>query len=148
MANDLARPIRRASLEALKGDADLTAIIPATSLYPQTTPANVGWPFGKVGVISTLPLRAGCVDGCTGIFAVHVFAKDRLNGGGAVVETAEDHASRAGAAVAAALDRRLLDLEDGHRVKLKWDGPSQVLQDGDEAGAYHAVVPFSFRALA
>jgi hypothetical protein len=146
MANDLARPIRRASLARLKADPDLIAIIPAASLYPQTTPAQVAWPFGKIGVISSFPIRAGCVDGCTGIFAVHAFTKERLDGG-AVVETAEDHASRAGAAVAAALDRQFLDLDGGHRVKVKWTG-SRVMQDGDEAGAYHGVIDFEFRCLA
>lgn len=146
MANDLRRPIRRASLAKLKGDAGLTAIVPATSLYPQTTPTNVGWPFVKLGVVTVLPLRAGCVDGVTGIFAVHGFAKDRYEGA-AIVETAEDHADRITSAIASALDRQTLDLETGQRVTLLWTG-GPVMQDGDEAGAYHGVANFSFRALA
>lgn len=147
MANDLRRPIRRACLAALKGDGALTAIIPAASLYPQTTPPNVSWPFGKIGVVNIYPVRAGCVDGCLGIFAVHGFAKARFDEAGAMVETAEDHADRIAAAMAKALDRRQLELETGQNVRVHWTG-SPVMQDGDEADAFHAVVNFRFRALA
>lgn len=147
MANDLRRPIRRACLARLKADVRLTAIVSAANLYPQTTPPNVPWPFGKMGVINVFPVRAACVDGVTGIFAFHGFAKARYDGSGAMIETAEDHADRIAAAIAKALDRQALDLETGQRVKVLWTG-SPVMQDGDEADAYHAVVNFSLRALA
>lgn len=146
MANDLTLTIRRASLAELKGNAPLTALVAASSIHPQTTPPNVAWPFVKMGSPTGLPLRAGCVDGNTGIFAVHGFAKMRTDDG-TVVETAEDHAARIGAFIASALDRKQLDLDGGQRVKVRWTG-SQLMMDGDEADAFHTVQNFSYRALA
>lgn len=147
MANDLTLPIRRASLAELKADANLTAIVAAPSIWPQTTPANVAWPFVKMGAPTGLPLRAGCVDGNTGIFAVHGFAKARYDDAGAMIETAEDHAARIGAAIASALDRKALRLDGGQTLKLLWTG-QQLMMDGDEADAFHTVQNFAYRALA
>ncbi len=78
---------------------------------------------------------------------MHGFAKARYNSSGAMIEAAEDHADRLGAAIAPALDRKFLDLETGQRVKVLWTG-GQTMQDGDEADAYHSVQNFEFRALA
>jgi hypothetical protein len=147
LANDLTLAIRRAALAELKGNAALIALVPAASIYPQTTPPNVGWPFVKMGSPSGLPIRAACVDGNEGIFAVHGFAKPRLNGSGQVVETAEDHTARIGAAIADALDRKALALTGGYRARLLWTG-SQLLQDGAEADAYHTVQNFGVRVIA
>lgn len=146
MANDLTLSIRRACLAALKSDAPLTSLVPAGSIWPQTTPANVAWPFVKMGAPTALPVRAGCVDGHSGIFAVHGFAKVRTDTG-QVVETAEDHAARIGSAIAAALDRQNLGLDGGQSVRVMWTG-SQLMQDGDEADAFHTVQNFRVRALA
>lgn len=146
MANDLTLPIRRASLAELKGNAGLGTVVPPEQGYPQTVPPTPIWPFYKMGAPTGLPLRAGCVDGNTGIFAVHGFAKMRTVDG-AVVETAEDHAARIGAFIASALDRKALDLDGGQKVRIRWTG-SQLMQDGDEADAYHTVQNFAYRALA
>jgi hypothetical protein len=145
MANDLTLQIRRAALTALKADAALIALVPSTSIHPQTTPANVAWPFVKMGAPSGQPIRAACVDGNQGIFAVHGFAKAREEGG-QVVETAEDYAARIGAAIAVALDRKALDLDGGGRARLLWTG-SQLLMDGAEADAFHTVQNFAVRVL-
>lgn len=147
MANDLTLPIRRASLAELKADTALLALVPAASMYPQTVSASPAWPFVKMGSPSGQPIRAACVDGNEGIFAVHGFAKPRTNGSGQVVETAEDHAARIGAAIASALDRKVLTLDGGQRARLLWTN-SQLLMDGGEADAFHAVVNFAVRVLA
>lgn len=146
MANDLTLAVRRASLAELKAHALLTDLIPAMRLYPQTVPPTPTWPFGKMGAPSGLPLRAGCVDGNEGIFAVHGFAKMRTVGG-VVVETAEDHTARIGAAIASGLDRKTLHLDGGQRARIRWTG-SQLLQDGAEADAFHTVQNFAYRVLA
>lgn len=146
MANDLTLPVRRASLAELKADARLLTVVAKASIYPQTVPPTPAWPFVKMGAPTGLPIRAGCVDGNTGIFAVHGFAKPRTDTG-AVVETAEDHAARIGAFIASALDRKQLDLDGGQRARIRWTG-SQLMQDGDEADAFHTVQNFAYRALA
>lgn len=147
MANDLTLPVRRASLKALKANALLTALVPAPSIYPQTVPPTPAWPFVKMGSPTPTPVRASCVDGAAAIFAVHGFAKARINGAGGMLETAEDLASRIGSAIASALDRQRLVLDGGQSARVLWTG-SQLMQDGDEADAYHAVVNFKVRVLA
>lgn len=146
MANDLTLPIRRACLAELKGDAPLLTLLPATSMFPVATPANVDWPFLKMGVFTGLPVRAACVDGIEGIFAVHGFAKARYTGS-QIVETAEDHCARIGAAVAKALDGKRLSLDGDQSLRVIWTG-SQLLMDIDEADAFHTVQNFRVRALA
>jgi Protein of unknown function (DUF3168) len=146
VANDLTLPIRRATLAALKADAALTALVPPASIYPQTVSAMPAWPFVRMGAPSGLPIRATCVDGNQGNFAVHGFAKPR-DIDGTIVETAEDHAARLGAAIASALDRKVLVLDGGQRARLTWTG-SQLLLDGAEADAFHTVQSFGVRVLA
>lgn len=147
MANDLTLPIRRACLAELKGDAGLLALVPAAQMYPQTTAPAPEWPFTRMGAPSGLPIRAGCVDGNEGSFAVHGFAKPRYDGSGGMVETAEDHAARIGGAIASALDRKRLTLDGNQSARVTWTG-SQLLQDPEEADAYHTVQNFRVRVLA
>jgi hypothetical protein len=100
---DALLPARRAILATMKADAALTALVPAARIYPQASPVPTPtWPFIIYGSPSGLPIRAACVNGTEITVAVHSFAKARVQGT-AVVETAEDHASRIGAAVVAAL---------------------------------------------
>lgn len=146
MANDLTLPIRRANLTALKASETLTQIVPAASIHPQSPPPNPTWPFVKHGVITGFPIRANCVDGNEAIFSIHGFAKARTEGG-VMVETAEDHAARIGAFIASALDRKRLPLDGGLWGRVRWTG-SQLMQDGDEADAYHSVQNFRVRVLA
>lgn len=147
MATDATLPVRRAGLTALKADADLIALVPASSIHPQVPASAPVWPFVKWGAPSGIPVRAACVDGNQITVAVHGFAKPRFNGSGAVVETAEDHCSRIGATIAAALDGKRLDLEGGGRATFRWEG-SQLLVDQDEADAFHSVQNFRVRVIA
>lgn len=142
MAIDSIREVRRAMLTILKQDAAVTALVPASQLYPQTAPANHAWPFGAIGSPSGIPIVGTCLDGQEITVAVHGFAKPR-EASGAILESAEDHASRIGAAFAKALDRRKAVIPGG-RMTIAWRG-SQLLRDGDEAGAFHCVVNFRIR---
>lgn len=146
MANDSTLPVRRAVLVALKNDAPLLAIVPKAQIHPQTVPPTPTWPFIRHGAPSGIPITASCVDGQEITFALHGFAKPRLNGSGQVVETAEDHAARIGAAMAKALDGKLLPLDTGHKARIRWTG-SQLLQDGAEADAFHTIQNFRARII-
>lgn len=149
MANDASLPVRRAGLTALKADAGLTAadMVPAASIHPQSPAGTPEWPFVKWGAPAGIPIRApGCVDGNEITVAVHGFSNGRRSGD-ALLETAEDHAARIGAAIASALDGKRLDLAGGGAARFRWTG-SQLLIDGDEAGAFHTVQNFRVRVIA
>jgi hypothetical protein len=73
---DSTEAARLAIMAALKADAALTAIVPAARIYPARTPANLVWPFIKLGAPSDLPLRlSGPYGSQTIIGTVHVFTK-------------------------------------------------------------------------
>lgn len=144
MARDSLLPVRRAMLTVMKADAGLIALVPAARIYPQSPPASPEWPFVKTGSPSGVPLRASCIDGMEVICAVHAFSKGRRTGK-RLIETAEDHAARIGAAIAAALDGQKIEIAAG-AATIKWTG-SQLLQDRDEAGAFHTIQNFRARCL-
>lgn len=144
MAIDSSLAVRRALLILMKADASLTAIVPAASIYPQTTPAVPPYPFIRAGAPILTPLIASCLDGSEVTIAIHGFSTGRLSGK-QLIETAEDHASRIGAAIAKALDRKAKAI-DGGTAKIRWAG-SQLLQDPEEASAYHTVQNFRVRCI-
>ena len=147
MANDALLPVRRAGLAAMKGNVGLTDLVAAASIHPQVPAGTPDWPFIKWGAPTGIPIRVpACVDGVEVTVAVHGFSKGRYSGE-SLVETAEDHAARIGAAIASALDGRTLDLEGGGKAKFVWTS-SALLMDGDEADAFHSVENFRIRVLA
>ena len=146
MAKDRTLPVRRAILTALKADTAVIALVPAASIHPQSPLQEPSWPFIKYGAPAGLPVRASCVDGSEIDVAVHSFAKPRYSGK-AMIETAEDHCSRIGAAVLGAIDAHRLPLQTGESARVRTTG-WQLLQDGDEADAYHHVANFRVRVLA
>jgi hypothetical protein len=143
MARDSTLAVRRGILTLLKANAEVIAIVPAAQVYTQVI-ENPGWPFIRYGAPSALPIRATCLDGVEISVAIHGFARSRKQGG-AVVETAEDHAARLGAAIARALDGRRIDLPDGYG-RLTWQG-GQLLVDGAEATAFHTVQNLRVRCV-
>ncbi|WP_333571312.1 DUF3168 domain-containing protein [Sphingomonas sp.] len=143
MAIDSLIPARRAILGALATSADVTAIVPAARHYPMTA-SSPAWPFILYGAPASVPIRATCLDGSEITVAVHGFAKPRYQGG-QMVETAEDHAGRLGAAIARALDGQNLEIPAG-RAKVRHTG-SQLLIDGAEADAFHCVVNLRVRCI-
>ena len=143
MAKDTTTAVRRVVLPRLKTDAELLALVPVASIHPQETPALPTFPFVRYGAPSLLPVRAIGMDGADVSFAVHAFSKGRV-AGGKLVETAEDHAARIGAAIAKALDAAILTAGGVGQVKVRWRG-SQLLQDPAEAGCFHSVQLFVAR---
>lgn len=145
MATGLQRLVRRAVLTRLKADAALTALVPAGSIYPQAVPSEPAWPFVKLGPTGTLRLRAACVNGGLVTVDVHAFARARVSGG-QTVETAEDHASRIGAAIEAALADNRITLEGGATADIEL-GDIRLLQD-QEPDAFHWFAQLNARVLA
>jgi hypothetical protein len=141
MARDRTLAIRRAMMIKMAGAADVLAVVNADSIFPQTTAALPAFPFIRMGAPSPTPRRGACVDGADTIVAVHGFAKGRAD------LTAEDEASAIGAAIASVLDGASLALEGGGSARVLWTG-SQLLQDPDEANAFHSIVNFRVRHLA
>ncbi len=141
MASDRTLEIRRALMIALKAASAVTALVPASRIKGQTVDANPVFPFIRMGAPSVIPRKGACVDGGDTILAVHAFA----TGSGSV--TAEDQAHQIGAAIAKALDGQRLTLDSGAIAAVRWTG-SQLLQDPEEANAFHAVVSFRVRTLA
>lgn len=136
---------RRAILTTAKADTALTTLVPAARIYPQASPVpSPTWPFIIYGAPTGLPIRAACVNGTEITVALHSFAKARMQGS-AMVETAEDHAARIGAAVAKALDGKRPALATGY-LAIRFTG-SQLLIDGGEADAFHHVANFRCRAI-
>ena len=145
MAGDLIRDVRRATLARLKADPAVLDLVAAAAIHPSTTPANPAWPFTRFDAPLSVPLDMTCVAGATVTFLLHGFAKSRQVGG-AVVETAEDHASRIGSALKASLHNKRLPLGDGTALlKVR---SSRLLRDGDEEDAYHSVLSVEARVLA
>lgn len=143
MATDSTLPVRRAILTLLKDDASLTALVPVGNVYPQAA-REPAWPFLLCGAPSSTSIRATCVDGAEITVAIHGFVRERIVGG-ATVETAEDHASRIGAAIAKALDGKRPTLPSGYAI-IRWTG-SQLLIDSGEADAFHTVQNFRVRCI-
>jgi hypothetical protein len=90
-------------------------------------------------------LRAACVNGGLVSVDVHAFARARVSGG-QVVETAEDHASRIGAAIEAALADNRITLEGGPTANIEL-GDIRLLQD-QEPDAFHWFAQLNARVLA
>ncbi|GLI99123.1 DUF3168 domain-containing protein [Sphingobium sp. BS19] len=148
MARDSTIAVRRAVLATMKDDTVLIGIVPAGQIYPGTAPAALLWPFVRYGAVSTTPVRAACVDGQELRVTIHGFAKPRYNGSGALVESAEDHAGRIGAAIASSIDKRRLVLGSSYEAiaHVRWRS-SQLMRDGDEADAWHTVQDFVIRVM-
>ncbi len=141
----LQRQVRRAVLQRLKSEPVLIHLVPVARIYPQAVPVEPGWPFLKMGPSQTLPRRAACVNGGDVTMDVHAFARARSIAG-EVVETAEDHSSRIGAAIEAALRDNNLALEGGGNARIRLSD-IRLLQD-DEPDAFHYVAQVNARVLA
>lgn len=136
--NGLQRVVRRALMARLKASNPVKALVPPASIYGQTVPAGPSWPFIKLGIPQTIPRTAICLNGGEVTVPISAFARQREQGG-LVVETAEDHASRIGAAIERALHLRGEDVTaDGQPVRLSYAMTDmRLFPDGDEADAFH-----------
>lgn len=127
--------VRRAIIPILAGNASVTALIPAARIYPEEPPVAPQWPFARVEAAQASPFAPSGVDGASVTGAVSVFAK----GPGA------DDAIRAAAAVGAALNDAVLDLEAdiGEPAKAVFRvTAAPLLRDPAEQGAWQVAVQF------
>lgn len=131
MARDLSLALRKAIVVALEDAPAVTALVPPERLYAVEPPAAPHWPFVRTGFAAPVPFRASGLDGSRVALSLHGFAKGPQ----------EDAVADLGAAIAAALDGRVLALEGASEAvaHLAWTG-SRIRRDGDEAGAYQIVV--------
>ena len=146
MAGDLIRDVRRAVLIHLKGDMGAKALVPAANMCPSTTPPTPPWPFSRMDGFQSTALDMTCVAGATVTFLLHAFAKPKMQGA-AMLDTAEDQASRIATAFKLALHNRRIAVEGGANARLRVLSV-RLLRDGDEESAYHAVLSMESRVLA
>lgn len=127
---------RQKAIAALKADATLTAIVPATRIYPQKTPDQPTFPFIRMGAFSFAPSRNDGGAGGQATGTVHCFTK-----ASAAVPDAE--------AQAAAIQRRMAEVLDamndisvsGLQLSVQVTG-GQLLMDAAEADCFHGLVTF------
>lgn len=146
MAGDLIRDVRRAALDHLQSDALATSLVPSTSMFPSTTPATPPWPFSRMDAFSSTAIDLSCVAGATVTFLLHGFAKPKMQGK-AMLDTAEDQASRIATAFKLAIHNRRVPIEGGASARLRVLS-TRILRDGDEEDAYHAILSVEARVLA
>jgi hypothetical protein len=137
---DLSHAMRGKLISALKADAELADIVPPSRVFPQATPADLEWPFIKMGAPITTPLFIDGNDGSQYSAAVHCFTKKAAG-----VSDPERQAMEINAHIV-----RILNAMD---VAVIGDGltmdctprQSQVMQDED-ADAFHGFVTFDANA--
>lgn len=127
----LQRLARRALLAQLKGNAPLTALVQAASINPLGAP---DWPFIVLRSPVTQRRRASCTDGGVVTWDVHAFAGPVLTGG-AMTQTAEDHAGLIGEAIETALADNNLAIEGGGNMRIRL-GDIRLLPD-ETPDAFH-----------
>lgn len=137
---DYARAVRRAVLPRLKSDGTLTALVPASSIYPSTVPIDRTFPFIRYGVPTVTPLRATGLDSSSLRLSISAFTKAQMVGG-AITVTAEDTAYLIGEAIVTNLDGATLLLEGGMHARLVWLS-TVPRADPDEKDAWATTVTF------
>lgn len=134
--------LRKGVVAHLKDHAGVTALVPAERIFGEQPPALPAWPFIRCGFMQMLPVRLDCYLGGEYPFTLHAFSK--ANG------TDEILAIRAA----------LIDALDGASIALDSDintglaavclcrhDLSNLIPDGDEAGAYHDIHNFTVRVM-
>jgi len=140
---------RRAFLTRIKNDPAFIALIPKANIFGQSPPAVPPWPFSVIGAPQVLPIRAACLDGGTVNIKFSALAQPRKQGG-VVIETAEDHAGRIGAAFESAIDSRGETITvDGKAARITYQIADIVLRrDPVEADAYQYSATVRIRIIA
>lgn len=142
MAGDILRETERAAVISLKGDAPLLTIVAKASIEP--TAEEPEWPFIRLDGTQALPQGRGCTARSEVSFMAHSFAKPRYDDGGAMIETARDHAGRINNAVVEALQAHAYEVA-GRRYRFTVRS-SRLMMDGAEADAWHGIA--NIRAIA
>ena len=126
--------LRRAVIAHLRADANLITIVPAARNYGMKTPATLTWPFTRYGPPDETARPVLCWDGSDVAFVIHSFSKAEF----------EDECAAINEAVVAALNGAVLIMAGNVKAWPVWLG-SSIIEDGDEAGAYHGINRFGAR---
>lgn len=134
--------VRGKIIAAMKGDAQLTAIVPAARIYPGKSPASPTFPFIRVPILTGTVAELDGGSGSDQSGVIHCFTK--LNTASvpdpeAQAATINRHIVR----IVSGIDD--VDLGDGESLAVQ-AVQTQVIEDGAEADAYHGIV--SVRAYA
>lgn len=133
--------VRGKIIAALKGDAQLNAIVPAARVYPSKSPASPTFPFLRVPLLLATIAALDGGGGSDHAGQVHNFTKASPTNRDpeAQAATINRHIAR----VLSQIDT--IDLGDGESLGLHVE-QTQVIPDSAEADAYHGLV--SVRATA
>lgn len=145
----LQQHVRRAAIRRMAASDAVTDLVPSADIHGQTVPASPNKPFIKTGVPQVLPIRATCLQGANVNLPIDAFAGVRKEGG-AVVETAEDHASAIGAAIEAAMQHQGETVTiNGQSLRLTYRLTDiRLFPDGDEIDVFHWSGLLNCRAVA
>lgn len=134
MTLDPSLSVRGKIIAALKGDAQLTAIVPSARIYPSKTPATVVWPFIRVPMLTGTVAEMDGGSGSEQSGVIHCFTK--------ISATAPDPEAQA-ATINAHIVRIVsgiddIDLGDGESLGVH-AVQTQVLMDPAEPDAFHGI---------
>jgi hypothetical protein len=134
--------LRKGIVAHLRANAGLVALVPASSIYGEQPKAIPSWPFIRCGFMRVIPIRLDCYLGGEYPFTLHAFSKS--NG--------TDEILTIRAAIIAAMDGASIDLANALNtgsaaVCLSRHDLSNLIPDGDEAGAYHDIHNFTVRVM-
>jgi hypothetical protein len=134
-------PVRGKLIAALKGDAQLAAIV-AARIYPAKVPAEVVWPFMRIDGASSIPIRSDGGSGgeVTGLIHNFVKANSTILDPEATCATINSHVVR----IIEAMEGIALTGDTDLAVYARL---SQVIPDPAEADAFHGFVRYEALAL-
>ena len=121
-----------AIVAALKADATVTALVPATRIYNVEAPATPVWPWILVGPPTETSDNRSCTDGSLLSVVVHGFAK----GPGELAMAGIANA------VKRALDGKTYSRLAGTVAVDVQFSQTQIIRDSAEASAYHSISRF------
>ncbi len=75
MPTDLSLPLRQAIVAHLRGDASVTALVPANRIFGEWATGEPAWPFIRMGYPDADAFEATGWSGSEHDFQVHVFAE-------------------------------------------------------------------------
>jgi len=114
-------------LSTLKTDSALTAVVPASRIWPQKTPASLTWPFIRIDSMTATPGRYDCAEGSEITGTAHCFTK---------VDTSVLDPEAQAMSICDLMGTALEALGECHI------GVVQIIMDPEEADAFHGMVPF------
>lgn len=137
MAVDISKALQIAVVSRLEAFAPLTDIVPVERLYGMQPPANPVFPYVRYGFPITGGFEATCWDGSTVRVTLHAFAETTSAGAGEVIVSD----------IAALIVQARADFNPDTINVIDCEFlQTRILQDGDEADRFHAIVEFSITA--